>query len=196
MQSPNITSRIINLPIRFNECGFKNFIEKNESHKEAKVACKKFFSYETDKTGLFFCGTIGTGKTHLAIATLKNLKPIPVKEGLVRPATAHILNADEFFMMCNDAISEKKSKLELIKGVLTQNDVLLLDDLGTKNFTESKQENLYALINYAYLNLRKIIITTNFMLDDLATFDERIASRIYEMCHIAIIEGEDYRITN
>lgn len=184
------------MPKRFAEVGFKSFVEKNESHKRAKMLCKDFFNYETEKQGLFFCGSVGVGKTHLAIATLRNLKPVPRKGGILFKAISKILNADEYFMLLNDAIAERKSKLEIIEKLLKDNDVFCLDDLGVKNFTEAKQENLYALINHAYLNLNKIIITTNFTLDDLAKFDERIASRLSEMCEVIILTGEDHRLNS
>lgn len=198
MQNPNtikadLSAYIEGWPKRFENVGFKNFIEKNDAQKNAKLLCKGFFNYESEKKGLFFYGPVGTGKTHLAIATLRNLKPQKNGE-YMRRATARILNADEFFMILNDAVSERKSKLGIIKSLLETTDVLCLDDLGTKNFTEAKQENLYALINHAYLNLRKIIITTNFTLDDLAKFDERIASRISEMCQLIFLSGEDHRL--
>jgi DNA replication protein DnaC len=191
----NLNPYIKGLSKRFENCGFKNFIERDEKDKNAKLLCKKFFEHETEKECLLFLGSVGVGKTHLAVATLRCLKPIVKLDGYLRRATAEILNADEYFMILNDAIAKRESKLDLINKYLNQNDVFCLDDLGTKNFTEAKQENLYALINTAYLNMKRLIITTNFTLDDLAKFDERIASRLCEMSQTIILTGKDFRLT-
>ena len=193
MQSQSIIALVKGLPKKYSEVGFKNFIDRNDNDKEAKSKCLEFI--KQGGKGMFFCGAVGTGKTHLAFACLRNMQPIPTEGGYLRRCCSSILNADEFFMMLNDAIAERKSKLEIIKSLFNDNDVFCLDDLGTKNFTEAKQENLYALVNHAYLNEKKIIITTNFTLDDIARFDERISSRIVEMCDVIMLTGKDYRLS-
>lgn len=96
-------------------------------------------------------------------------------------------------MMLNDASQTGKSKLDLIKGWLAKNDVVCLDDLGTYNMTNAKVENLYAFINTAYLDQKRIIVTTNFTMKDFDQYDKRIASRFQEMAEIIAFQETDFR---
>lgn len=189
-----MNSRVIGLPKRFENCGFKNFDAYNEALKNAVELCINFYKELTNKKSLLISGSVGNGKTHLAIAILRNLRPILMLQGQYRRAVAMFMVADEFFMALNDAIAEKKSKLSLMKEWLSNYDMFCLDDLGIRNMTEAKLENLYTFINCAYLEEKRIIITTNFRLDDLEKLDERIPSRLVEMAEIITLNVTDYRL--
>lgn len=150
---------------------------------------------KSEKECLVLCGNVGNGKTHLAISVLKNIKPVRfnIRQEPITP-TGEYVTADEFFCELNDSLIYKRSKLEIIKKYLS-NDYLVLDDLGIKNFTEAKKENLYVLVNRAYLDKKRIIITTNFSMSDIEKIDERIASRLTEMSLIIHFGFKDYRLT-
>ncbi len=184
---------ITGIPKRYQQYSFNNFIERGDKYKEAKLCCKEYFNYKSHKSGLFIGGPPGVGKTHLAVGTIRNLEII-TENGIPRKAKAKMIDADEYFNLLYNAINSKQSKDKVIQELYRYNDVLLLDDLGLINMTMAKQENLYLLINYTYMHLSKIIITTNFTLDEFAKYDERISSRLYEMCHIIVLTGEDYRL--
>jgi DNA replication protein DnaC len=186
-------SNLTGLPKLFEDKGFANFICKNEFLKSTKEFCIKFYQGLTEKQSVVFSGNVGNGKTHLAISILKNLVDIPSKFGGMRKQNAQFLIADEFFMLLNDAQFEKKSKLALIKNWLISNDVVCLDDLGTYNMTNAKIENLYTFINSAYLDQRRIIITTNFTMKAFDEYDKRIGSRLQEMAHIIAFQEQDFR---
>jgi len=189
---PLSRSNLIGLPKLFTEKGFNNFDCKNDFLKNTVEFCKLFYQSKTEKQSLVMCGNVGNGKTHLAIAILKNLIELPSNMHGIRKQNALFIVADEFFMRLNDAAYEKKSKLDLIKGWLS-NDVVCLDDLGTYNMTSAKIENLYTFINHAYLENKRIIITTNFAMKEFDQYDKRIGSRLSEMAHIIAFQEPDFR---
>lgn len=100
---------------------------------------------------------------------------------------------DEFFQELNDCAVNRESKQAVINRYLFENDVVLLDDLGIFNWSNAKQENLYLFINRAYLDNRRIIITTNFTPEELQAKDERITSRLKEMAMFLQFNGDDFR---
>jgi DNA replication protein DnaC len=63
------------IPPRYLRCEFSNYYtEGNPALGAAKMSATKFVEqYPLDKTGLMFIGSIGTGKTHLAVATMNEL---------------------------------------------------------------------------------------------------------------------------
>lgn len=183
------------IPNIFQKCGFGNFVVTDNNMIKKK---KLIMEYVNDTTGkmkrsLVLCGAVGNGKTHLAVAVLKNIHSQNKNAG-GEPVTAtgEFMNADEFFSELTDAQFKRQSKLQIIQKHLNY-DYFLLDDLGVKNFTEAKRENLYMLINRAYSYNRHLVITTNFSMTDLEKIDERIASRLAEMALIINFNFSDYR---
>lgn len=126
--------------------------------------------------GLFINGPIGSGKTHLVSAIYNEL-------------TAHDVNV-EFFVVPDlleqgkaDMFDEKGGKD--VFGRAKKAKVLILDDLGAHNYTTWTINQLYSLINYRLNNMLTTIITTNLDLEDIDDrLDERIGSRILELCKV------------
>lgn len=185
-------SKIFDLPKKYYDKQYSNFNEDTEELKSIKDKCYKFAKGETDKKSLVMTGTVGSGKTHLAVMIAKNLSKVTGING-IREATVKFCVADELFTKFNDLVYEKKSKMDFISELL-RNDLLIVDDLGIANFSAAKQENLYLLVNRAYLDKKRILITTNFTLEQLAEYDERIISRLTEMSIVLKFDTEDYRL--
>lgn len=186
-------SKIFDLPKKYYDKTYSNFEDKTENLKVKKEKCYEFAKGETEKKSLVMTGSVGSGKTHLAVMIAKNLAKVQSSLGGFRESTVKFTVADELFTKFNDLVFEKKSKMDFIDELL-RNDLLIIDDLGVANYTPAKQENFYLLINRAYLDQRRLLITTNFTLDELAKFDERIISRLVEMAIILKFDEKDYRI--
>ncbi len=200
-----LRAETFDIPERFKNCGFKNFNQTKENI-DAYNKCLEFLN--TQKS-LIMYGNVGSGKTHLAIAIMKNLKPIEREVKLrtdlykgeknikttkvFNVARSQFLVVDEFFRKLNDCAVNHESKQKVIDRYLTENDLVVLDDLGIFNWSNAKQENLYLFINRAYLNNKRIIITTNFTPLELKKKDERITSRLKEMGDFIEFNGKDYR---
>lgn len=150
--------------------------------------------YPKVEKGLFFMGRCGVGKTHLAVAIISELinkKGIPC-----------------LFYDFRDLLSEIKSTYtggstiseSMVLRPVLEKEILVLDELGAQKVTEWMRDTLTYIINRRYNEKRNTIITSNWM--DEAEDEEdtlvgrigyRLRSRLYEMCQVWEIVGEDYR---
>jgi len=177
------------IPPRFRYKTFENFNYKEykTEYLTAKQYAEKFSEIsKKPKNGLCFIGPTGTGKSHLAYAILNFL--------LERGINVVAKNVPELLDMLRPGKRESElieERMELIKT----SDLLLLDDLGAERNSPWASERLYIIINHRYCEMLPVILTLNIPLEELENSLEweRITSRIYEMCYILIMDGDDYR---
>ena len=70
-------------------------------------------------------------------------------------------------------------------------EVLLIDDLFKGRINESDINIMFEIINYRYLKFLPIIVSSEFSIDRLLSFDEGVGSRIYEMSKDYVVEIEN-----
>lgn len=147
--------------------------------------------------GLYLYGPAGTGKTIYASAVLMELKrqsylldDIPYITG----GFVNVLNLLEEIRASFDRNDSQTSQQIIEK--YSQTDILILDDIGGQKVTDWVLNILLLIINNRYENLKLTIITSNSDLNGLAHQygDDRIPSRIVEMCQIKHFTNKDYRI--
>jgi len=194
-----------NIPRRYKHCTLKNFEIHHESHKNAlKISSQFVKNYPVQDVGLLFIGPCGVGKTHLAVAICRELiekKHTPC-----------------FFYDFRELIKEIQStytpdslltESEVLNPVF-QTKLLVLDELGAKRTSAWIEETIFYIINQRY-NHKKLTIFTSNYLDTEEEEDKRdsfykksedslvdrigvrLRSRLYEMCKIVEILGDDYR---
>ncbi len=162
-----------------------------------------------DGTGLLIIGRIGTGKTHLAVAIIKELilnKGFSCLFYDYRELLKEIQNS------YNSAV--QTTELDVLRPVF-ETDILVLDELGAVKPTEWVWDTVSLILNTRYNDNRTTIITTNFEDQPAAgagtggstaraatraeslgdRIGERMRSRLHEMCRIIKMEGEDFRQT-
>ena len=62
------------LPARYSKCHFHNYKPQNPSQQKAfRFASSLTMEYPAVEKGILFTGTVGVGKTHLAVSILKGL---------------------------------------------------------------------------------------------------------------------------
>jgi DNA replication protein DnaC len=207
------------IPPRFRECDFHNYYPKNDSQFFAhSFASRLVDEYPAVETGLLFMGTVGVGKTHLAIAVLKDLIE---KKGV----TCLFYESGSLLKAIQDSYNPVSETSEMrVLAPVYQADVLVLDELGATVPTNWVRDTMYQIINTRYNNKKLSIFTTNYLdeararadensdagemkrksrtfasdrIQEMTTLEERIGtplrSRLYEMCKKVMIEGEDYR---
>lgn len=137
--------------------------------------------------GLWLAGPPGTGKSSVAMLVAK-LAARAGHDVLVYPLPKLLGQIRGTF----DA--EGGSYLSLFREV-TQTDLLVLDDLGAERRTEWVLEQLYAIVNERWADMRATVVTTNFMKSELELqLGSRIVSRLSEMCGPQLwIDGPDLR---
>jgi DNA replication protein DnaC len=192
------------IPARYARCDLSNFrTQSNPSLATAKLTAEKFIErYPIEKTGLLFEGSIGVGKTHLAVAVIKELmlrKRIPCLFYEYRELLKSIQNS------YNNEVHT--TELSLLRPVF-ETEVLLLDELGAVKPTDWVWDTVGFILNTRYNDNRTTLITTNLMnepamgtgsrsvmrADTLGDrIGERMRSRLHEMCRVVHMEGEDFR---
>lgn len=148
----------------------------------------------------FIHGDVGTGKTHLAVAIARKIitaygkKPILVKQFELFTRLRQSFNNS----------SSKETEESIIKPYRSEQNVLIIDDLGGIRASETDYtvETLENIIDSRYMNMSQIIVTSNYTLAEIAgSFHPRIASRLSQMCkgtegEIINFTGKDRRLTN
>lgn len=176
---------------RFIKRTFQNTIT-NPKNKQAVDIAKAFAEDFPDvENGILFMGPVSTGKTHLAAAIANELAS--------RLYTVMFGNVTDIIMLIKSSYSSKAELDETeIINMITDIDLLVIDDLGKEYATENTKMLLYQIINRLYENEKPVVITTNMTSETLAAkYGERgpaIVSRITEMCRPITLDGNDWRI--
>src|SRR5438552_5930861 len=201
---------------RYEHCELSNFeFEGPHAHlMRARMAACRFteeYGLDSTNTGLLLIGSIGVGKTHLAVGIIKELilsKAISCLFYDYRELLKQIQNS------YNDSV--KVTELDVLRPVF-ETEVLVLDELGAVKPTEWVWDTVSLILNTRYNDNRTTIITTNYPDDpardasgssDFARaqraargetlgdrIGERMRSRLHEMCRIVKMEGADFRQT-
>ena len=206
------------IPLRYADCSFSTFRDPKGTGSiywalmKAKMLVNEYPAVEK---GLLLMGSVGVGKTHLAVAILKGLavKGVP---GLFCEFGSLLKQIQDSY----NPISQT-SELRVLAPVY-QAEVLVLDELGATVPTDWVRDTMYQIINKRYNDRKLTVFTTNYFDDvrteqpepelaprtfsrkaaadrikGMTTLEDRIGtrlrSRLYEMCNVVVIEGDDYR---
>ena len=139
--------------------------------------------------GLYFCGGVGTGKTHLAVAVMNELirrKRVP----------SLFVTVPELLDNLRETYNKPGRNLDEWMDAVQNAEFLVLDDLGSERPTEWVRERIFVIVNHRYREALPTVFTSNIGPKDLAEqLGERTASRIIAMCDWIALEGDDYRET-
>src|SRR4029077_2698669 len=215
------------VPERYRHCDFENFETDNEienvpreqldswarSLAQAKLVVTCFaeeFPLGSEH-GLLLIGPCGVGKTHLAVAALKEI--------VLRGHSGLFYDYRELLKQIQDSYNAESQATEMgvLEPVLTT-EVLVLDDVGSSKPSSWALETVGHVLNTRYNKKRVTLLTTNFLdfdanmnaaspaasrvaglraptIEDSLTerVGKRIRSRLYEMCRTVEISAADYR---
>jgi len=221
------------VPERYRHCDFENFETDNElenvsreqletwnrSLAQAKLIVQRFADEymppagnEGVEQGLLVMGPCGVGKTHLAVAALKQI--------VLRGHAGVFYDYRELLKEIQDSYNPESQSTEMsILEPVLRSEVLVLDDLGASKPSMWALETVGHILNTRYNEKRVTLLTTNFLdsepsgdsstssgvgriagmrpsaAEDTLTerVGKRIRSRLYEMCRKIEIIAPDYR---
>jgi DNA replication protein DnaC len=180
-----------NIPKRYQSKTLDNFKADTDQRRNAHHRVRKFvkeFDVSTERGGLFLLGAAGTGKTHLAVAALKELVEVG-HTGLFYNSASLIR---DFRNRVGGSITEEESdRLNRLVSV----DILVIDDLGVTRLSDFVREQTYSIIDQRYSENKTLIVTSNLNMKEL---EEQITypvfSRVCGMCAIVNPGDIDFRI--
>lgn len=143
---------------------------------------------------LYLTGQRGSGKTHMAAAMIREI--VMDKTPWHSTASLQWVSVPDLLLEIRASFREKaeRSEQEIIEQY-SECRVLVLDDLGAEKTTEWSLQTLYTILDRRYREERQTIITSNLSLDELADkLDDRIASRLSELCRVVVLSGPDRRL--
>ena len=185
------------IPKRYTDCHFHTYRAFNPSQERAfRFASRLAMEYPAVERGLLFMGTVGVGKTHLAVSILK---------GLTERGFSCLFY--EFGSLLKEIQSSynsisQTSELKVLAPVF-DTEVLVLDEIGASKPSEWVRDTMAHIINTRYNDKKLTIFTTNYLDDRRAegieTLEDRIGvrlrSRLFEMSKTVLINGDDFRRT-
>jgi DNA replication protein DnaC len=217
------------IPKRYEHCDFENYEtdladgknytpQQAESLKRAKMIAQAFVrDYPgSDQAGLLLMGNSGVGKTHLAIAALKEL--------IARGHTGYFCEYGSLLKEIQNSYraDSEVTEIRLLDPILSV-EVLVIDDLGCIKPSDWVRDTIGYILNTRYVEAsrdlsqpRCTIITTNFVDHPKAEGEpaklpsgkfvapvreeslaqrigERMRSRLYEMCRTVEVFAPDFR---
>lgn len=107
---------------------------------------------------------------------------------------ALFINVPYFLLALKDNISAKNDYIQHIKQNVLECDLVIWDDIGTKNSTTFEAENLLSIIDGRINNNKANIFTSNLNDQELhEALGDRLASRICNLGYNIVFNGGDKR---
>jgi len=205
------------IPKRYQDCTFDNyrtdayttnFADADPSLGKAHFMARSFvdgYPVTTQGKGLLFTGSIGVGKTHLAVGILQSLI---VEKGVRGLFCDYRELLKEIQHSYNPQVLT--TELDILRPVF-EAEVLVLDELGASKPTEWVWDTVAHILNTRYNDKLTTIITTNYsdqppgggqvstaqhaMREETLgdRIGERMRSRLAEMCIVIEMRGADFR---
>lgn len=210
------------IPKRYEHCDFESYAtdltdgktytaQHAQSMKQAKMMVQGFVhNYPgAEEKGLLLMGPSGVGKTHLAVAGLKEL----IRRGHAGLFCDYRELLKEIQASYNPASeSTETGVLEPVRNI----EILVLDDLGASKPSDWVRDIVGIVLNARYNENRTTLITTNYLDNPVSdgeparlpggrlipasredTLEQRIGSRmrsrLYEMCRTIEVTAPDFR---
>ena len=192
------------IPSRYRKCDFTTFVTypNEQLLRTVKKAHEFAEAFPIVDRGMVFIGPPGVGKTHLAVAVLREV----ILEKAVRGLYYDTRTLLSTIRSTYNPIT-RTSEADIL-GRVMRAELLVLDDLGAERLTDWVEEMMHLIVNTRYNDRRPTIFTSNYQsVPDIDGATESVAaqvllservgvrmhSRLREMCEFLEYDGPDYR---
>lgn len=136
---------------------------------------------------LVFCGNAGIGKTRLCAAL--------VEYCLTNFKSFRYWKEQDLLQRVRSSMTEFKGDYFETLKLLIDDEMLILDDIGSSGVNEWREEILFKTIDERYNSMQPTVITSNFTRQEFKNlYHPRIYSRIFANDNFIIeITGQDLR---
>lgn len=179
------------IPLRFRDRTLDSYKAETPGQQKALTVARRFAidfkRHLTTGPTLVFSGSVGTGKTHLAIAI--------AQAAMAQGCTAMYENAMDIIRRLRegwrrDAAMSEAQALDLYGSL----DLLVIDELGVQFGSDAEQLQLFDVLNRRYRDNKPTILLTNLNLDGVKTFlGERTYDRLRETGYFVMFDWNSYR---
>lgn len=166
------------IPDRFQDRTLSSYVATTEGQRKALAFAKEYAEKfdEVSNTGrsAIFCGKPGTGKTHLAVGI-----GLSVME---RNRMVLFFTVQRMVRRVKDAWRRDSEESESdVIDLLTQPDLLILDEIGVQFGTEFERNLMFDVLNERYENRRPTLLLSNLTPSEVKVFlGERVYDRLRE----------------
>ena len=168
-------ARLVNagVPERFRGCTIENYVVETEGQRHARDIVAEFIDnlaeHRKRGTQVVFSGNVGTGKSHLAIAALKEA---------MKTGTGAYMNVLDMVRAVRDTWRRDSPRSETeVLGTLGDLGLLVIDEVGVQYGTEGEQTVLFDVLNRRYRDCRPTILLTNLKSQ---SFEQYVGPRVFD----------------
>ena len=201
------------IPLRLAHATLSNYLPDCAEKEVALKKCREFAAQGLENIsrgrGLFLQGPVGTGKSHLSVAVLREIiENHPERFGTPPSQTnlydeyafdgyrCGMVSVVELLETLRESVGNAKKKEAVRKKLhrIKCDDFVILDDIGAERPSPFAEEQLFTIIDLRYRTKRSTFFTSNCTLKELESqIGTRSVSRIFEMCEGVRVTGDDWR---
>lgn len=144
--------------------------------------------FDNNFMNLYLYGKSGLGKTFLCNCIAKEL----LDKG---KSVLYFTAANLFKTLENETFKNDTKEQDGFYDLISDADLLIVDDLGTEFQTSFTSSEFFNIINMRYIKKKPVVISTNLDPKDIIDkYSDRIISRLYGNYEFLEFTGEDIRI--
>lgn len=174
------------IPVRYADAEISDFPVSDEI-----IQVRQWAAIQAFRPSLLIWGDIGTGKTHLAAALLREI--------IESDRSGYFISTIDLIDRIRQSFGNGDGIGDALLDRVKKEPVAVLDDLGAEKITDWVSDRLLAICNARYNDMLATVITSNYRPDVIAEHigepnGERIMSRLMQGCTIVHLTGKDRRI--